>query len=127
MKYYKTAVTRTSSNIFCSGIDTYNYTKLPYKYENEYFYTYILGDILSASMNGCVVPTSFKMEKIGSAICVTYNVISYDYWELNTLKICLFSDDGENFDILRINGYSSFIEKNIDMINKIIETAKVKK
>ena len=42
MKYYKTAITKTSSNIFCSGIDTYNYTKLPYKYENEYFYTYIL-------------------------------------------------------------------------------------
>ena len=42
MKYYKTAVTKTSSNLFCSGIDTYNYTKLPYKYENEYFYTYIL-------------------------------------------------------------------------------------
>ena len=43
MKYYKTAVTRTSSNLFCSGIDTYNYTLLPHKYENEYFYTYILG------------------------------------------------------------------------------------
>lgn len=42
MKYYKTSVTKTSSNLFCSGIDTYNYTKLPHKYENEYFYTYIL-------------------------------------------------------------------------------------
>ena len=42
MKYYKTAITKMSSNLFCSGIDTYNYTKLPYKYENEYFYTYIL-------------------------------------------------------------------------------------
>ena len=26
----------------CSGIDTYNYTKLPYEYENQYFYLYIL-------------------------------------------------------------------------------------
>ena len=42
MKYYKTAITKMSSNLFCSGIDTYNYTKLPYKYENEYFYTYVL-------------------------------------------------------------------------------------
>ena len=41
------------------------------------------------------------------------------------MKLCLYSDDGENFDVLRINGYSSFIEKNIDMINKIIESAKV--
>lgn len=91
------------------------------------FYAYILSDILSSSMKACVVPTSYKMEKIGNAICITYDVITYDYWELNTVKLCLFSEDGENFDVLRINGYSSFIEKNIDMINKIIETAKVKK
>jgi len=26
----------------CSGIDTYNYTRLPYEYENQYFYMYIL-------------------------------------------------------------------------------------
>lgn len=43
LKYSKTAITKTSSNIICSGIDTYNYTKLPYEYENHYFYTYILG------------------------------------------------------------------------------------
>ncbi len=42
LKYSKTAISNTSSNIFCSGIDTYNYTKLPYEYENQYFYLYIL-------------------------------------------------------------------------------------
>ena len=41
-KYVKTTLSNTSSNIFCSGIDTYNYTKLPYEYENQYFYLYIL-------------------------------------------------------------------------------------
>ena len=91
------------------------------------YYTYIMVDMLSTSMSACVVPDSFNMEKIGNAIVVTYDAITYEYWELNTIKLCLFSEDGENFDLLRINGYSSFIEKNIDMINKIIETAKVKK
>jgi hypothetical protein len=42
MKYSKTAVTKSNCNLFCSGIDPYNYTKLPFQYENEYFYTYIL-------------------------------------------------------------------------------------
>ena len=42
MKYSKTAITKTNCNLMCSGIDTYNYTKLPFEYENEYFYTYIL-------------------------------------------------------------------------------------
>ena len=36
------AFTKISSNLICSGTDTYNYTNLPYKYENEYFYTYII-------------------------------------------------------------------------------------
>lgn len=42
LKYVKATISNTSSNIICSGIDTYNYTKLPYEYENQYFYTYIL-------------------------------------------------------------------------------------
>lgn len=41
-KYYRIAVTRLSSNLICSGMDTYNFTKLPYEYENEYFYTYVI-------------------------------------------------------------------------------------
>ncbi len=42
LKYVKTTLSNTSSNVICSGIDTYNYTKLPYEYENQYFYLYIL-------------------------------------------------------------------------------------
>ena len=41
-KYSKMTLTNTSSNVICSGIDTYNYTKLPYEYENQYFYLYII-------------------------------------------------------------------------------------
>ncbi|HIT70925.1 MAG TPA: hypothetical protein IAD08_03310 [Candidatus Scatovivens faecipullorum] len=43
LKYVKTTISNMSSNLMCSGIDTYNYTKLPYEYENQYFYLYILG------------------------------------------------------------------------------------
>lgn len=42
LKYYRLSVTKQSSNLICSGIDTYNFTMLPYEYENEYFYTYII-------------------------------------------------------------------------------------
>lgn len=41
LKYYRISVTKQSSNLICSGMDTYNFTRLPYEYENEYFYTYI--------------------------------------------------------------------------------------
>jgi hypothetical protein len=42
LKYEKKSITNRSSNLMCSGIDTYNYTKLAYEYENQYFYMYIL-------------------------------------------------------------------------------------
>ena len=42
LKYYKISVTKQSSNLICSGIQPYNFTMLPYEYENEFFYTYII-------------------------------------------------------------------------------------
>ena len=42
LKYYRISATKQSSNLLCSGVDTYNFTRLPYEYENEYFYTYIV-------------------------------------------------------------------------------------
>ncbi len=41
LKYAKTTLSSTSANVMCSGADTYNYTQLPYEYENQYFYMYI--------------------------------------------------------------------------------------
>lgn len=41
-KFVKTGITKEGTALISSGIDTYNYTKLPFIYENQYFYTYIL-------------------------------------------------------------------------------------
>lgn len=41
-KFIRTGITKAGVSLITSGIDTYNYTKLPYTYENEYLYTYIL-------------------------------------------------------------------------------------
>ena len=42
-KYSKIALTNLSSNLISSSIDIFNFTKMPYEYENQYFYTYIFG------------------------------------------------------------------------------------
>lgn len=42
MKFIKTGFTKEGVTLLTSGIDTYNYTKLPYIFENEYLYTYLL-------------------------------------------------------------------------------------
>lgn len=41
-KYAKIGLTRSSVSLFASNYDMNNYTILPYEYENQYFYTYIL-------------------------------------------------------------------------------------
>lgn len=40
--YTVQAFTKQATMILTSGIESYNYSKLPYEYENEYLYTYIL-------------------------------------------------------------------------------------
>ncbi len=40
--YIKIGIIKSGVMLICSGIDTYNYTKLPVTFENEYLYTYIL-------------------------------------------------------------------------------------
>lgn len=42
LKYVRTGITNTSCNVLASTVDMYNYTKLPYEYENQIYYTYIL-------------------------------------------------------------------------------------
>ncbi len=41
-KFIKIGISKLGVALMSSGIDTYNYTKLPVIYENEYLYTYIL-------------------------------------------------------------------------------------
>ena len=41
-KYSKIGISKLGVNLFSSDIDIKNYTRLPYEYENQYFYTYIL-------------------------------------------------------------------------------------
>ena len=79
LKYSKTAVTKTNCNLFCSGIDTYNYTKLPYEYENQYLYTYIVAlykKLFLKRMN-----TQFKdYEKISKMRAKFIN-FTREFWE----------------------------------------------
>ncbi len=41
-KFIRTGFTKVGVGLLTSGIDIHNYTKLPYLYENQYLYTYIL-------------------------------------------------------------------------------------
>ena len=42
LKYIKRGFTKTSFTLFTSGIETTNFTRIPYEYENQHLYTFIL-------------------------------------------------------------------------------------
>ncbi len=65
LEYIKIGNTKISSCLMTSNINTYNYTKLPFKYENEYLYTYIL--------------TLYKK--------IYLNKINLDYKNKNSIKV----------------------------------------
>lgn len=50
-KFIKMGITKSGVAVIASGIDIYNYTKLPYIYENEYLYTYILAQYQKIYLN----------------------------------------------------------------------------
>ena len=58
LKYVRTGITNTSCNLLASTVDMYNYTKLPYEYENQIFYTYVLRVCQSIFLNQ--INTEFK-------------------------------------------------------------------
>lgn len=79
LKYSKTAVTKTNCNLICSGIDTYNYTKLPFEYENQYFYTYILA--LYKKMFLKKMNTQFKDYERISKMRANFINFTREFWE----------------------------------------------
>ncbi|AEE17803.1 hypothetical protein [Treponema brennaborense] len=88
------------------------------------FWTYFMIELLN--VNAIVIPDSVEIQKMGNSVCLIYKVMDYEYYELNTCIVCLLSNDGNEFNILKINGYSQFIEKNMEMYKKMIESAKIK-
>lgn len=78
-KYSKISLTNSAVNILCSGVDTFNYTKLPYQYENEYFYTYIL--TLYQKMFLKKINSDFKEYEIISKMRINFITFTKQIWD----------------------------------------------
>jgi len=90
-KYYRIAITKLSSNLICSGMDTYNYTKLPFEYENEYFYTYII--LLYQKMFLKKLDSDFKEYDKISRMRKEFIQFTQDIWE----KEITLNDSGAQY------------------------------
>jgi len=130
LKYSKIGFTKTSTGLLASNIETENYTKLPFKYENEYLYTYIfclyqkmyLKKILEESKNK--KKGNLRKQFIDFTKKIWIQEITgddngsklYEMWqeELETEK--LFLEAKNKFDILY---KEANLEKN-NKVNKII-------
>lgn len=133
LKYAKVGITKTSTALIASNIETENYTKLPFKYENEYLYTYIfclyqkmyLKKILEESKNKNKATLRKQFINFTNKIWIQEITEDdsgselYKMWqeELETEK--LFLEAKNKFDILY---KEENLEKN-NKINKVILTA----
>ena len=133
LKYSKIGVTKTSTALLTSNIETENYTKLPFKYENEYLYTYIfclyqkmyLKKILEESKKN--KKASLRKEFINFTKKIWIQEITeddsgsklYEMWKEELETKNLFEEAKNKFDILY---KEANLEKN-NKINKVILAA----
>lgn len=81
------------------------------------------------SKEGLIIPESINISEIGKAKILRIDYLSPNYWEFNTVMICMFptDDTGLHYEVMSINGYTSFIEQNMKMYTNLIKSVKVKK
>lgn len=63
IEFRKIGITKTSSNLLCSGIDPYNFGYLPLKYETIYLFTYIYCIYIKIFLTNCNLRLSKKISR----------------------------------------------------------------
>ena len=116
-KYSKIALTNLSSNIICSGVDIFNFTKLPYQYENQYFYTYILA--LYQKMFLRKINIEIKNIEAFNRIRTKFIKFTKEIWE----KEVTSDDTGNNYyktlkTTLEIDDLYTEVEKKYEIMYK---------
>lgn len=93
--------------------------------ELEDINSYVLYSVLTAQ--GIVLPEKISVSQEGDVKIMRIDFIDYNYGEYNTCMQCILQKDERTLEVLVINGYTSFIDLNIDMYKGIIKSMKLKK
>lgn len=122
-KYYKVAITKLSSNLICSGVDTYNYTKLPFEYETEYFYTYIIA--LYQKMFLRKLNSDFKEYEKIAKMREEFIIFTKQFWE----KEITLGDSGTRYynalkSVLELDSLYDEIRSKYEVIYKELNIEK---
>lgn len=86
---------------------------------------YVVSTVLTTQ--GIVLPEGISLSQVGDVKIMRIDYISYQYGEYNTVLQCIIQKDENTLECLTINGYTSFIDLNMDMYNEIIKSIKLKK
>lgn len=124
-------ISTAGMNLLTSSINTVNYTNLPYEFENEYFYNYILA--LYQKFYFSKILCDFKAYTKYSKSAIKFVEFTNDVW----VHECTNNDNGillykeakevlnlkekyknvkEQYDII----FKGFKMKNSDILNKVI-------
>lgn len=130
-KFIRTGFTKEGVGLLTSGIDIHNYTKLPYVYENQYLYTYILAQYQKiylkklekeAKQKSMTVSTRDKFIKFTKELWVgevTNDDVGTNIYK-KTRQVCeiskLYEEVKNKFDI----AYKELNIEKVSKVNKII-------
>lgn len=123
LKYYRITITKQASNLISSGMETYNFTRLPYEYENEYFYTYII--TLYQKIFLMKLNSEFKEYSKIKNTREEFIKFTKQIWQ----KEITLSDNGSLYyssikDVLELDDLYSEIEKKYEIIYKDLNIEK---
>ena len=123
LKYYRITITKQASNLISSGMETYNFTRLPYEYENEYFYTYII--TLYQKIFLMKLNSEFKEYSKIKKMREEFIKFTKQIWQ----KEITLSDNGSLYyssikDVLELDDLYSEIEKKYEIIYKDLNIEK---
>ena len=123
LKYYRITITKQASNLISSGMETYNFTRLPYEYENEYFYTYII--TLYQKIFLMKLNSEFKEYSKIKKMREEFIKFTKQIWQ----KEITLSDNGSLYyssikDVLELDDLYSEIENKYEIIYKDLNIEK---
>lgn len=116
-KYIKIGFTKVGTALLTSAIDASNYTKLPFAYENEYFYTYIL--LLYKKIYLKKLNMDFKTEKWVERPRQNFVSFTQEIWIQEITNDELGSNMEKKWkDVLELNKHYEEVKSKYDIVYK---------
>jgi bifunctional ADP-heptose synthase (sugar kinase/adenylyltransferase) len=78
------------------------------------------------NLGAYIIPDSISYTITQDKAMLQFDFVDYTYGEYNKRIMAFYKKKNKTYDVLQISGYKDCIDKNKDMIDRILKSAKVK-